>query len=138
VATWFRTATRTGRSTSQIWRNPVKSVNKITHWLCWNPGTRHSIILGKDYTLGMENSSFISPQLIALLNTKTSYIYFKQEGTTDPESLLTVGKLVMKLDYLLHLQRNGKRYVWSLQEPTYSYKKMKINSCGQGATTQVS
>jgi hypothetical protein len=47
VSTWFRTTTNRSISASQTWKNLLKSLHLITHWLSWSPGSGHSVIIGK-------------------------------------------------------------------------------------------
>jgi hypothetical protein len=72
--------TSTVRSASQTWKNLLKSINLITHWLCWNPGFGHSVIIGKDCILGLEKSSFLSPNLITFLNIKNIRYLYQARG----------------------------------------------------------
>jgi hypothetical protein len=57
VATWLRSASHRTTVASQIWKNLLKSLHIITHWLSWKPGTGHSVLIGKDLILGLGNSS---------------------------------------------------------------------------------
>jgi cbb3-type cytochrome oxidase subunit 1 len=81
VATSFRTINNIARATSQNWKNLEKSVNLITHWLCWNPGSRHSVIVGKDCILGLGNFSFLSPQLLTSLKFNNIRYLYQARGT---------------------------------------------------------
>jgi hypothetical protein len=64
------------RSASNLWKNLNKSTRWIHSFLGWNPGSGHSILLGKDQIVGMEQHSFLSPQLIHFLNSKNIYYLF--------------------------------------------------------------
>jgi hypothetical protein len=48
VATWLRSTTVIQPLASQIWKNLLKSLPLITHWLSWNPGNGHSVLIGLD------------------------------------------------------------------------------------------
>jgi hypothetical protein len=63
VVTWLRSAPATTSSASQTWKNLLKSLHLITHWLSWRLGSGHSMLLGLDSILGLGSSSFLSRQL---------------------------------------------------------------------------
>jgi hypothetical protein len=82
VATWLRNVANTTRVASQIWRNLIKLVKWITHWLYWKSGSGHSIILGKDCIIGLDKASYLSIQLITHLNSKNIRYLFQARGST--------------------------------------------------------
>jgi hypothetical protein len=73
---WLRSTTTVSAQGSQTWRNLLKSLHLVLHWLAWSPGSGHSIILGKDMILGMGKDSILSQELVALLNQRNvHYLY---------------------------------------------------------------
>jgi hypothetical protein len=77
VASWLCTGTSHTRFASQIWRNLVKSTLWITNWLCWKPSSGHSMIIRKDCIIGINQASYLSTQLISILNTKNTCFLFQ-------------------------------------------------------------
>jgi hypothetical protein len=76
VSTWFRSTTTKQPLASQTWKNLLKSLPLITHWLSWNPGNGHSVLIGQDKILGIGNSSLLSQDLLlALKNKNIRYLY---------------------------------------------------------------
>jgi hypothetical protein len=67
VVTWLISAPTTTLFASQTWKNLLKSVHLITHWLSWRLGSGHSVLLGLDIILGLGNYSFLSHQLLTEL-----------------------------------------------------------------------
>jgi hypothetical protein len=61
INSWLHLETASSRSTSFIWRNLSKSKHLLTRWLCWLPGSGHSITLGRDHILGMDVVSIFPP-----------------------------------------------------------------------------
>jgi hypothetical protein len=49
----------------------------ILHWLEWNPGFGHSILIGKDVIMGMGKDSILSNEMILLLNFKNVYLLYQ-------------------------------------------------------------
>jgi hypothetical protein len=54
----------------KIWRGLLKSIHLITHWLCWHPGSGQQVAIGTDRIMGLEDISFLSPELISSLKQK--------------------------------------------------------------------
>lgn len=75
IVRWLRNATATTRVASKFWRNLAKSKFWLTQWLCWKPGSGHSIILSNDCILDLDKASYLPPQLIAHLNTKKIHLF---------------------------------------------------------------
>jgi hypothetical protein len=84
VVTWFRSAPATTSSASQTWKNLLKSLHLITHWLSWRLGSGHSVLLGLDYILGLGNSSFLTRQLITELNRNNMVYLYQALGESRP------------------------------------------------------
>jgi len=68
VKNWFRSQTFQQRVSSRIWCGLLKSMHLITNWLSWNPGSGQLIALRKDRILGLGNNSFLSCNLLSMLN----------------------------------------------------------------------
>jgi ribonuclease HI len=77
VASWLRTGSTLTRATSHTWRNLVKSAHWIQNWLCWMPGSGHSIVIGKDSITGLRSTSILSLPLIEHLNTKNIHFLYQ-------------------------------------------------------------
>jgi hypothetical protein len=76
VATWLRTTSPLQPAASQIWKNLMKSLPLITHWISWKPGNGYSILIGLDKILGIGNSSLLSSELLLALKEKNiRYLY---------------------------------------------------------------
>jgi hypothetical protein len=76
VTTWFRTASTKMFVASQTWKNLLKSLPIITHWLSWSPRSGQAILIGKDLILGLGSSSLLYPNLLSSLNQrKLSFLY---------------------------------------------------------------
>jgi hypothetical protein len=58
VATWLRLATYRTTNASQIWKNLLKYLHIIQHWLRWKPGSGHSVLIGMDSIPGLGKSTF--------------------------------------------------------------------------------
>jgi hypothetical protein len=54
----------------------------------WNPGTGHSIIIGKDVILGMGKDSILSNELVSTLNQKNVYFCIKRVVISTGSNLL--------------------------------------------------
>jgi hypothetical protein len=87
VFTWLRSTTQRTTNASQTWRNLVKSINVITHWLSWSPGSGHSVIIGKDKILGLGNFSLLSQELLASLKWRNIYFLFQARGSIRPGTI---------------------------------------------------
>jgi hypothetical protein len=76
VATWFRTAQIIQPMASYFWKNLMKSLPLIIHWLSWKPGNGFSIHIGKDNILDIGNATKLSQDLLLALKTQNvSYLY---------------------------------------------------------------
>jgi hypothetical protein len=54
-----------------------RNLSLLLHWIAWNPGSGHSIIIGKDRILGMGIKAFLSAELLQTLN-QNSVHYLSQ------------------------------------------------------------
>jgi hypothetical protein len=77
VSSWLRSASAVSAHGSQTWKNLINTLPLVLQWLAWNPGTRNSIIIGKDVILGMGIDSFLSNELVATLNQKNVYLLYQ-------------------------------------------------------------
>jgi hypothetical protein len=84
IVTWLRSASTTTPAASQTWKNLLKDLHLLTHWLSWKPGSGHSIIIGMDSILGLGSSSFLSGQLLAELNRNNVIYLFQALGAWRP------------------------------------------------------
>jgi hypothetical protein len=93
VKSWLSVETDIPRSTSYFWKNLLKAKRLITTWLCWHPGSGHTIDLDRDCILGMNASARLTPQLISHLNTKhisfLSQIRASCRSDAQPDSWIT-------------------------------------------------
>jgi hypothetical protein len=76
ISTWLRSASTAQPLASQTWKNLLKSLPLITHWLSWYPGNGQSVLIGQDKILGIGNPSLLSPDLLLVLKDKNiRYLY---------------------------------------------------------------
>jgi len=76
VTRWLRSTECMVPQGSQTWRTLQKSIPLLLHWIAWNPGSGHSIIIGKDSILGLGSKVFLFDDLIESLNLKdVHYLY---------------------------------------------------------------
>jgi hypothetical protein len=87
---WLRSATTSTTQGSQTWRNLLKSLHIILHWLAWSPGSGHSIILGKDLILGMGKDSILSEDLVVSLNQKNVYYLYQASRDLCPGTICSI------------------------------------------------
>jgi hypothetical protein len=72
VTTWLRSTSFQLTSASHTWKNLLKSVHLITHWLSWSPRSGHSCLIGRDMILGLGNTSYLS-QNSYIFKTEKNY-----------------------------------------------------------------
>jgi len=77
VVSWFCTVDPAFISGSSTWRNLVNALPLLLHWLAWKPGAGSSITVGKDEILGLGKRSFLSPELISLINSKHVHFLYQ-------------------------------------------------------------
>lgn len=53
TASWIRTMDITKEKGSKVWKYLLNSLHLLLHWLAWSPRNGHSILIGKDYILGI-------------------------------------------------------------------------------------
>jgi hypothetical protein len=61
VTSWLLSDSDNTRMSSIFWKNLNKSKHWITRWLCWQPGSGHSILLGRNHILGINDSNTLPP-----------------------------------------------------------------------------
>jgi hypothetical protein len=72
---------------SQTWRNLLKSLHLVLHWLCWSPGSGHSILLGKDMILGLGKASIFTQELVASLNQRNIHYLYQASRVLRPGTI---------------------------------------------------
>ena len=87
VDSWLHSNYVITRSISCFWRNISKSKHLITKWLSWLPVSGHSISLGRDRILGLDDLVTLSPRLIAHLHTKDIWYLYQMCDVTRPAYL---------------------------------------------------
>jgi hypothetical protein len=76
VACWLRTMNVVNAKGSNTWKHLLKSLHILLHWVAWRPGTRHSILVGRDHILGMGEGAILSEEMIIAINRKgVHYLY---------------------------------------------------------------
>jgi hypothetical protein len=91
VSTWFRLENRTHGEFSPVWRNLLKALPLLDHWLCWKTGNGETIQAGRDHIMGMGLNSFLSKELLAALKVQGDYFSLpssKHYYVSSPKHLL--------------------------------------------------
>jgi hypothetical protein len=65
---------------SQAWKYLLKSLHLLLHWIAWSLGNGHSILIRKDYILGMGQLAILSEELIEAINRKGIYYLFQAKA----------------------------------------------------------
>jgi hypothetical protein len=74
---WLRSTSTRTLFGSQTWKNLTNTFSLVLHWLAWNPGIGHSIVIGRDVILGMGKDSLLSDELIEKLNSKSIFLLYQ-------------------------------------------------------------
>jgi hypothetical protein len=90
IARWLRSTTNVVVQGSQTWRNLLKSLHIILHWLVWSPGSGQSIIIGKDLILGHGKSMILSEDLVTNLNQKSVYYLYQARSELRPGTICSI------------------------------------------------
>jgi hypothetical protein len=98
ILSWLRHTTTSPTNASPIWRSLLKFIHIIQHWLCWKPGSSHTIHIGQDAILGLGTSAFLSPGLLNKLHEKHVFYLFQAKGLTDQETHSSRWKNCIDLD----------------------------------------
>jgi hypothetical protein len=61
---------------SRSWKNIQNTLPVILHWMVWNPSSGHSISIGRDAIIRLGQHSYLSQELITLLNCKNLHLLF--------------------------------------------------------------
>jgi hypothetical protein len=69
IATWLRSTSHRTTNASHIWKNLLKYLHIITHWLRWKLGTGHSSPTMKGFV--PRNGEFLSPITRTIIFFKT-------------------------------------------------------------------
>jgi hypothetical protein len=76
IVIWLTSTTTIISSASQTWRNLLKSLHLITHWLGWRPGSGHLVQVGIDCIMGLGKASYLSRHLMyKLRRNHVIYLY---------------------------------------------------------------
>jgi hypothetical protein len=115
IINWLRSPSFSPTTVSKIWGGLLKSIHLITHWLSWLPGSGHLVAIGIDKIMGLEDNSFLSPELITVLKQK-NIIVLSQAWKNEERS--------RALTHLVQLYRPGPLWpagdgVGSLHKITY-------------------
>jgi hypothetical protein len=95
---------------SQIWKLLLKSLHIIQHWLCWKPGSGHSIHVGRDALLGLGSSAYLSQELLVVLNQHNIFFLFQAKGTTVWGTIFTQWKDCTDLSLSGNLELEWHRF----------------------------
>jgi hypothetical protein len=82
VSMWFRLELRSQGETSPVWRNLLKSLPLLDHWLCWKSGNGETIQAGRDQIMGMGNNSFLSQALLTALKDRGITFLYQARNTS--------------------------------------------------------
>jgi hypothetical protein len=97
VSTWFRSVNRSQGSTSPVWRNILKVLPLLDHWLYWKPGNGEAVQVGRDCIMGMGQQSFLSNELIVALKLKGVTFLYQAHNFTNTDPLSSYWQEVSKL-----------------------------------------
>jgi hypothetical protein len=84
VVTWIILDPSTTTMASQTWKNLLKSLHLITHWLRWKLGSGHSIFIGLDSILDLGCSSLLSGHLLSELKRNNVVYLYQALGERRP------------------------------------------------------
>jgi hypothetical protein len=90
VTRWLRSTLIATTQGSQTWRNLLKYLHLVLHWLAWSMRSRHSIILGKDLILGMGKYSILSEDLVVSLNQKNVHYLYQASRDLRPGTICSI------------------------------------------------
>jgi hypothetical protein len=109
VLTWLRSASSVTSYGSQTWKNLLNTLPVILQWLAWNPGSGHSILIGKDAIMGMGQDSILSQELVHILNLKNVHLLYQASRVFPQGSISSMlVRQYMNWGWLEKQQRNGK------------------------------
>jgi hypothetical protein len=99
LTSWLRHTVTCPTIASPIWRSLLKNLHFIQHWLCWKPGSGHSIHIGRDVILGLGSTAFLTPGLLNYLREKQVFYLFQAMDTTEHGVICTNGKIALTWVY---------------------------------------
>jgi hypothetical protein len=73
VINWLRSPTFSLTTISKIWGGLLKSIHLITQWLSWIPSSGHLVAIDRDKIMGLEDTSFLTPELVSCLRKKKDH-----------------------------------------------------------------
>jgi hypothetical protein len=82
VSMWFRLEHRSQGEASPVWRNLLKSLPLLHHWLCWKSGNGETIQTGRDQIMGMGQNSFLSKSLMTTLKDRGITFLYQVRNTS--------------------------------------------------------
>jgi hypothetical protein len=103
-------------------------------WLCWKPGSDHSIIVGKDHIIGLGNASFLSPPLITHLNTKNTYFLYQARLSSDHGTQDAGWKSGNDFELPSDLVMEWENYCTELSRASITLNDSRIICCGTEET----
>jgi hypothetical protein len=83
LACWLRLPVICTNSASPIWRSLLKNLTYIHHWLCWKPGSRLAIHIGRDAILGLGSKAYLSSGLLEFLRNLKVFFLFQAQHNSD-------------------------------------------------------
>jgi hypothetical protein len=86
----------------------VKSLDLITHWLSWCPGSGQSVLIGKDEILGLGLNSFLLHELITSLRQRNIHYLYQARGADRLGASLSCGRRVESWDSQVFWLLNGE------------------------------
>jgi hypothetical protein len=110
VSTWFRLDNITHGEFSPVWRNLLKSLPLLDHWLCWKPGNGETIQEGRDRIMRMGQQSFLSKELISALKFQGITFIYQDSVTTLSDPLSTYWIDATKLGFIDELASEWEDY----------------------------
>jgi hypothetical protein len=137
VIKWFRSTNFQHSTTSRIWRNLLKSVHLLTHWHSWLSGSGEQIYIGRDYILGMRESSLLSQDLRDHLNRKEIKLLVNAKRPQEISDHTGNWLCSISLDLNGISQRNGTTIQRASQLLVLSLANQMINFCGREEMRQV-
>jgi hypothetical protein len=128
VINWLRLESQKVQSASRIWTSLTNSVHIINQWLAWSPGSRHLIALGRDNILGIGDKSFLSTELLSILNQKKIIVLAQASEGIDPISLSEIWINNNSLGISGEFAKEWDDYIAELRG-AISHFKIKLTLC---------
>jgi len=77
VMTWLRSADAVTSFGSRSWKNIWNTLPVILQWMAWKSSSGHSISIGKDVILGLGHGSFLSQEMVNILNQRKIHLLYQ-------------------------------------------------------------